>query len=106
MKVEFLKSLKKYESSDMLVKNPSLLFVVPGVWGGGAGVGEATNVTCSCPEGEGIAEGWGRAGRTFSERGPNSGYLQLCGPCGPSHRLNPAFVALAAGDKIQTNERG
>ena len=36
-------------------------FVVPGVWGGGLGVEEATNVTCSCPEGEGIAEGF-RAG--------------------------------------------
>lgn len=69
-------------------------FVVPGVWGGGPGVEEATNVTCSCPEGEGIAEGFRAGLGRFSPKGPDSGYLQLCGSCGlcPTGSIPPLWL--------------
>lgn len=77
-----------------LLKIHLYFFVVPGVWGGGAGVGEATNVTCSCPEGEGIAEGFRAGLGRLSLKGPNSGYLQLCGPCGlrPTGSIPPLWL--------------
>lgn len=77
-----------------LLKIHLYFFVVPGVWGRWAGAGEATNVTRSCPEGEGIAEGFRAGLGRLSPKGPESGYLQLCGPCGlcPTGSILPLWL--------------
>lgn len=44
--------------------------------------------------GEGIAEGFRAGLGRLSLKGPNSGYLQLCGPCGlrPTGSIPPLWL--------------